>query len=125
MKCERMRSLLSQLNLIIIPTSVQPKLFPLYSATTRNTLCEFLELSRCIFNNHVCKKAAAAFKILVHCQASLKYYLVNNSPNIFYRKAFKNGIDFTKRQFSKRLICQKLISPTVHILPCSRILPHF
>ena len=28
MKCERMRSLLSQLNFIIIPTSVQPKLFP-------------------------------------------------------------------------------------------------
>ena len=27
----------------------------------------------CIFNNHVCKKATAAFKILVHCQASLKF----------------------------------------------------
>ena len=26
----------------------------------------------CIFNNHVCKKATAASKILVHCQASLK-----------------------------------------------------
>ena len=25
------------------------------------------------------------------------------SQNIFYRKAFKNGIDFTKRQFSKNL----------------------
>ena len=25
------------------------------------------------------------------------------SQNIFYRKPFKNGIDFTKRQFSKNL----------------------
>ena len=52
------------------------------------------------------------------------YNTVNDSQNIFYRRAFKNGIDFTKRQFSKKLICKKLISPTVHILPCSRILPH-
>ena len=27
----------------------------------------------CVFNNQVCKKAAAAFKILVYCQASLKF----------------------------------------------------
>ena len=39
-------------NFIILPTAVQPKLFPLYSATTRNTLCEFLELSRCSPNLH-------------------------------------------------------------------------
>ena len=30
----------------------------------------------------------AAFKILVHCQASSKYYLVNNSQNIFYLKTY-------------------------------------
>ena len=79
----------------------------------------------CIFHNHVCKKATAASKILVHCQASSKYNPVNDSQNIFYLKTFKNGIDFTKRQFSKKLTCKKLIFPMVHILPCSRILPHF
>jgi len=36
-------------------------------------------------------------------EASSKYNPVNDSQNIFYRKAFKNGIDFTKRQFSKNL----------------------
>ena len=36
-------------------------------------------------------------------EASSKYNTVNDSQNIFYRKAFKNRIDFTKRQFSKKL----------------------
>ncbi|EEG90528.1 hypothetical protein COPCOM_01265 [Coprococcus comes ATCC 27758] len=34
------------------------------------------------------------------------------SQNIFYRKAFKNGIDFTKRQFSKNLYWLHFVKST-------------
>ena len=36
-------------------------------------------------------------------EVSSKYNTVNDSQNIFYRKAVKNRIDFAKRQFSKKL----------------------
>ena len=42
-------------------------------------------------------------KQYVGIRTTIKYNPVNDSQNIFYRKAFKNGIDFTKRQFSKNL----------------------
>jgi len=44
-----------------------------------------------------------AFAQIKDSYISTRCSATTHSQNIFYRKAFKNGIDFTKRQFSKNL----------------------